>query len=84
MPGPDQRGERAGSEQRCVRQGAAGAGPASLVGLGIARDRGWSAPPSDTSGATGTEPDKVAAVEQADTARAESETKADTETGENR
>jgi len=54
-----------------------GAGAASLVGLEIARERGWSAPASEASGATGTEPDKVAAVEQADTARAESETKAE-------
>jgi len=52
------------------------AGPASLVGLEIAREHGWTAPATE-SGATGTADDKVAAVEQADTARAESETKAE-------
>jgi len=33
-----------------------GAGPASLVGLQIAQERGWSAPAAQASGATGTEP----------------------------
>ena len=33
-----------------------GAGPASLVGLQIAQERGWSAPAAKASGATGTEP----------------------------
>ena len=52
------------------------AGPASLVGLGIARERGWTAPHPDTDTGSGRTADtKVEAVEQADTARAESETK---------
>jgi NADH-quinone oxidoreductase subunit E len=52
------------------------AGPASLVGLGIAREHGWTAPSSSASGAAdAVADDKVDAVEQADTARAESETK---------
>jgi NADH-quinone oxidoreductase subunit E len=52
------------------------AGPASLVGLELARSNNWTAP-----GATGGQPtpetttDRVAAAEQADTARAESEAK---------
>jgi len=53
------------------------AGPASLVGLGIARERGWSAPSSDEGepAATGSTADtKTEAVAQADTSRAESET----------
>jgi NADH-quinone oxidoreductase subunit E len=54
-----------------------GAGTASLAGLKIAREHGWTAPSSTTSGATGTVEDKIAAVEQADTSRAESETKAE-------
>ena len=33
-----------------------GAGPASLVGLQVAQERGWSAPAVHASGATGTEP----------------------------
>jgi NADH-quinone oxidoreductase subunit E len=53
-----------------------GAGPASLVGLGIARDRGWSAPPAEASGDTGSTADTpTEAAEQADTGRAETETK---------
>ncbi len=51
------------------------AGPASLVGREIARERGWTAPASGASGSTdaaaGT---KTEAVEQADTSRAETET----------
>jgi NADH-quinone oxidoreductase subunit E len=59
------------------------AGPASLVGLGIARDREWTAPGSSASATTrsieqGSQSDsKVAAAEQADTGRAETETKAE-------
>jgi NADH-quinone oxidoreductase subunit E len=54
------------------------AGPASLVGLKIARDKKWTAPTASASGSTGTvTEDKVEAVEQADTSRAESETKAE-------
>jgi NADH-quinone oxidoreductase subunit E len=54
------------------------AGPASLVGLGIAREKSWTAPQSQRravpagSGAGGT---TEAAAEKADTRRAESETK---------
>jgi NADH-quinone oxidoreductase subunit E len=52
------------------------AGPASLVGLAIARDRDWTAPDADTSGNTGSTADTATeAAEQADTSRAESETK---------
>src|SRR5689334_1166717 len=52
------------------------AGPASLAGLKIARERGWSAPSGDASGDTGSTADtKEGAAEQADTGRAETETK---------
>jgi NADH-quinone oxidoreductase subunit E len=52
------------------------AGPASLVGLGIARERGWTAPHHDADSGSGRTADsKVEAVEQADTGRAETETK---------
>lgn len=51
------------------------AGPASLVGLKIARDKNWTAPASSASGAaTGVADTKQEAVQQADTSRAESET----------
>lgn len=54
------------------------AGPASLVGLGIARERGWTAPSTDADGSTGSSNEvadtKTEAVAQADTSRAESET----------
>ena len=53
-----------------------GAGPASLVGLEIARERGWSAPHGDASGATGSPADTPGeSAELADTSRAETETK---------
>jgi NADH-quinone oxidoreductase subunit E len=52
------------------------AGPASLVGLGIARERCWTAPHPDTDSGSGRTADtKEEAVEQADTSRAETETK---------
>jgi NADH-quinone oxidoreductase subunit E len=52
------------------------AGPASLVGLGVARDRGWTAPGDAASGDTGSTADTATeAVEQADTSRAETETR---------
>lgn len=52
------------------------AGPASLVGLKIARERGWTAPDGGQAGAIGgTAETKTEAVEQADTSRAETETK---------
>jgi NADH-quinone oxidoreductase subunit E len=46
-----------------------GAGPASLVGLQIAEERGWSAPAAKASGATGTEPtgDGAQAASRTDT-----------------
>ena len=58
------------------------AGPASLVGLSIARERGWTAPdasggPAELEGAASPEPDATRAAEQADTSRAESEARAD-------
>jgi NADH-quinone oxidoreductase subunit E len=53
------------------------AGPASLVGLGIAREKGWTAPHPDTSSETGPKAtSKIEAAEQADTSRAESATTA--------
>jgi len=58
------------------------AGPASLVGLQIARERGWTAPDRDRSAPTAETPvTETGAAEQADTARAESETKAQPATG---
>jgi len=56
------------------------AGPASLVGLGIARENGWTAPSGDqgrvVTGPTA-EQTRTEAVERADTSRAETETKAE-------
>jgi len=54
------------------------AGPASLVGLEIARDRGWTAPDAD-GGSRGelAGGDRTGATEQSDTSRAESEVKVD-------
>jgi NADH-quinone oxidoreductase subunit E len=53
-----------------------GAGPASLVGLDIARDRGWTAPAGEASGPTGSPADSPGeSAELADTSRAEAETK---------
>ena len=51
------------------------AGPASLVGLKIAREKGWTAPSSKSAGSLDRPESKTEAVEQADTSRAESETK---------
>lgn len=50
------------------------AGPASLVGLEIARERGWTAPTGPAPAAVEAAGSKQDAVEQADTGRAESET----------
>jgi NADH-quinone oxidoreductase subunit E len=62
----------AGFEDGRVDEGP-GAGPASLVGLGIARENGWTAP--EAPGGTSDVPEgKMQAAEEADTARAESET----------
>ena len=69
----------AGYPDGLVDEGPA-AGPASLVGLGIARENGWTAPSSDEAKpeATADQPDtKTEAAEQADTSRAETETKAE-------
>jgi NADH-quinone oxidoreductase subunit E len=52
------------------------AGAASLVGLDIARERGWTAPGTDTRGNPCSTADTVTgSAEQADTSRAEAETK---------
>ena len=50
------------------------AGPASLVGLEIARERGWTAPAAPAPAAVEASGSKQDAVADADTARAESET----------
>lgn len=50
------------------------AGPASLVGLKIAREKGWTAPSSEKSGGADLPDSKTEAVHDADTSRAESET----------
>jgi NADH-quinone oxidoreductase subunit E len=62
------------------------AGPASLVGLKLARERGWTADRNGSGGAIGSTPDtqpntKAAAVEQADTGRAETETEQEQSAG---
>jgi NADH-quinone oxidoreductase subunit E len=65
----------AGFDDGLVDEGP-GAGPASLVGLEVARENGWSAPSGRASGSTGkVAASKEDAAEQADTSRAESETK---------
>jgi NADH-quinone oxidoreductase subunit E len=52
------------------------AGPASLVGLGLARENRWTAPGRDTGGRPGSTADTATeSAEQADTSRAETETK---------
>ncbi len=51
------------------------AGHASLAGLEIARERGWTAPSGDTTATTKSSGGPEGAAEQADTSRAESETK---------
>jgi NADH-quinone oxidoreductase subunit E len=53
------------------------AGPASLVGLSIAHENGWSAPSSSSGGTNELPETKEAAVGVADTQRAESETVAE-------
>ncbi|WP_122816249.1 NADH-quinone oxidoreductase subunit NuoE [Nocardioides pantholopis] len=54
------------------------AGPASLAGLTLAREHGWTAPDSSTRAASaadsGTDTSKLSAASTADTSRAESET----------
>jgi NADH-quinone oxidoreductase subunit E len=69
----------AGFEDGLVDEGPAAAGP-SLVGLEIARENDWTAPPLDTKadGATKAATESAeAAAEESDTARAETETKAE-------
>ena len=51
-----------------------GAGPASLAGLEIARERGWTAPSAPAPAEVEAGGSKQEAVDRADTARAESET----------
>ncbi|MDZ5622737.1 NADH-quinone oxidoreductase subunit NuoE [Nocardioides bizhenqiangii] len=51
-----------------------GAGPASLAGLEIARERGWTAPTAPAPAAVEAAGSKQEAVSEADTSRAESET----------
>ena len=54
------------------------AGPASLVGVELARENRWTPPPTEADGGAGrTATTKTGAAEQADTSRAESEAKAD-------
>src|SRR4051794_14101032 len=55
-------------------EGPAG-GPPTMVGLGIAREQGWTAPSTERAGVTAGRPGREAAAEHADTSRAESETK---------
>ena len=60
---------------RPTRLAGPAAGPASLVGLKIARDRGWTAPEGAKPAELGSGAEtKTEAVEQADTSRAETET----------
>lgn len=68
----------AGFEDGLVDEGPAAAGP-SLAGLEIAAEKGWTAPSASEAKAKPHEvpDDKTEAVEQADTSRAESETKAE-------
>jgi NADH-quinone oxidoreductase subunit E len=68
----------AGFEDGLVDEGPAAAGP-SLVGLEIAAEKGWTAPSADEANAkpNGVADSKTEAVEQADTSRAETETKAE-------
>jgi NADH-quinone oxidoreductase subunit E len=54
------------------------AGPASLVGLEIARENDWTAPPSDADGAKAGADGRRGAAQAADTSRAESETEVET------
>jgi NADH-quinone oxidoreductase subunit E len=67
----------AGFEDGLVDEGPAAAGP-SLVGLEIARENEWTAPPLDDAGGTATKAATESAedaAEESDTSRAETETK---------
>jgi NADH-quinone oxidoreductase subunit E len=73
----------AGYPDGLVDEGPA-AGPASLVGLEVAQENGWTAPSGSPGLVTGasapsstSEQSKVEAAEEADTSRAETETKAE-------
>ena len=69
----------AGFEDGLVDAGPAAAGP-SLVGLEIARENEWTAPPLDTKAGTASKApteSAEAAAEESDTSRAETETKAE-------
>ncbi len=70
----------AGFPDDLADDGPAG-GPATLVGLQIAREKGWRAPeaarPEVSTGSTTGEDSKAAAADAADTSRAESETELD-------
>ena len=66
-------------EDGLVDEGPAAAGP-SLVGLEIARENEWTAPPLDTTAGTAAKApteSAEAAAEESDTSRAETETKAE-------
>ncbi len=64
----------AGYDDGLADEGPA-AGRASVLGLDIAREKGWSAPSGSASGSTGAPAQtKEGAAQQADTSRAESET----------
>jgi len=64
----------AGFDDGLADEGPA-AGPASLVGLNLARSNSWRAPSGEASGSSaGVAKTKAGAVEQADTSRAETET----------
>ncbi|MCD6639936.1 MAG: NADH-quinone oxidoreductase subunit NuoE [Nocardioides sp.] len=58
------------------------AGPASLAGLKVARERGWSAPEAAQPRAVEQPASKAEAVAEADTSRAQSETKVEEVPGE--
>jgi NADH-quinone oxidoreductase subunit E len=66
----------AGFPDGLVDEGPA-AGDASLVGLKLAGEKGWTAPKSSSSGTASLPETKEGAVAQADTSRAESETRAE-------
>ena len=53
------------------------AGPATLAGLALSRERSWSAPSSDDDATSQGRHTAVSAAEQADTSRAETESKLD-------
>ncbi len=62
---------RASDPEACVE------GAVQPCSLAIAREKGWTAPSTEASGSLAPPASKTEAVEAADTARAESETKAE-------